>query len=498
LWYDYATNGGTWTVSQNPQSDFGAPQASLVGTTLLIMNVNYITGLWRINSRGLRYVFESVRAVQWFDNGKRGLAQETAEAVTDTVRVLPVNQDISDPVTGLGAIVQDALHAALAAGVSATALAPIANLDFAINSRSYSLGQNYDLTIDRLWMYTDGTPETRRTTVVLTDNSGDGYPDQPDLFYKVTSNKIQSVYLFWTNQVNPPYEEPLYTVVAYETDLLMNADATQAIGTIAFVLTSSVSYIFDQTFWVYNGSVFGWQQNTTSFRAARGRGPNVAARWVSASNSLLPYSSAISFEWMHYAPTDNRINPSQTSIIDVFVLTYAYDSAVRQWITNGASLVDEPPAPTELQLAVDFASLETYKMFSDEIIWRPVTYVYLFGASADPSLQAQFKVVRVANSAVSDGEIQSQIIAAINAFFAISLWDFGETFYFTELAAYVHQQLVGLISSFVIVPKTANAAFGDGFEISCNADQIFISTAQISDILMIQSNTPSNLRIHSL
>jgi hypothetical protein len=331
--------------------------------------------------------------------------------------------------------------------------------------------------------------------VLLTDSDADGYPDQPDLFYKVTSDQQQNVYLFWSNQTNPPYEQPLYTVIAYVNDLLMNADQTQAVGAIAFVLTSSVSYIFDETFYVYGGSQFGWQQDTTSFRAARGRGNNTAASWVVSNNALLPYSSDLSFEWMHNAPTDNRINPSQTNIIDVFVLTYAYDAAVRQWITNGALIVNEPTAPTELDLAVAFASMETYKMFSDEIIWRPVTYVYLFGASADPSVQATFNVVRATNTSVSNGEIQSQIIAAINAFFAISLWDFGETYYFSEMASYIHQQMVGLISSIVIVPKAANAAFGDCFEISCNADQIFISVAQISDINIIQSNTAANMRM---
>ena len=86
-------------------------------------------------------------------------------------------------------------------------------------------------------------------------------------------------------------------------------------------------------------------------------------------------------------------------------------------------------------------------------------------------------------------------MAAINNFFAISNWDFAETFYFTELAAYIHQQLVGLISSVVIVPVIANGAFGDIFEISCGIDEIFISVAQVSDIVLIPSNTAVNLRI---
>jgi hypothetical protein len=457
LWYDYATNGGKWLVLA-PQNDFGPREAALSGTTLLIMNVNYITGLWRINSRGLRYVFESLAAVQWYDNGNRALAQLTGQAVNDTVRVLRVNQD---------------LHT---------------------EAKGFALTRNYDLTIDRLWTYVDGTAEPRRTTVNLADSNGDGYPDQPDAYYKLISDSQQNTYLFWTNNANPPYDAPLYTVVAYETDTLRIADTSQPLRTIGFQVIATTSYVQNETFWVMTAT--GWTQDTISYRMQRGRGPNTAAVWVTANQgSLLPFADGMSFQWKHYAPSDHRINPASTNIIDIFVLTYAYDTAVRNWIVNGALLANAPAPPSELDLAIAFASLEDFKMFSDTIVWRPVRYKFLFGASADPSMQAQFKVIRLSNSSVSDGEIQSQILAAINRFFDVSRWDFGETFYGSELSAYIHQQLVGLISSVVIVPTAAGASFGDGYEYSCNADEIFISTAQVSDIVLIQSNTALNLRI---
>jgi hypothetical protein len=467
LWYDYSTNGGTWVV-QGAQNDFGTVEPALIQfgnlNLLLIMNVNYITGLWRINSRGLRYVFESLTAIQWYNDGTTALAQLTGEAQVDTVRILKVNQDLhADTVTQ--------------------------------QHHGFALGSNYDLTIDRLWSYADGTNEARRTTVNLADTDGDGYPDQPDLYYKVISDIPQNTYLFWSNQANPPYDQPLYTVRAYDTDILrLNDYPAPPIGTIGFQMLSSTSYVFNETFWVLTGT--GWQQDTTSFRAQRGRGPNIAAAWVTANQGvLMPYADAVSFQWKHYAPSNHRINPASTNIIDIFVLTYAYDSAVRQWISNGALLVDQPTPDNELSLSIAFSGLETFKMFSDTIVWRPVSYKYLFGASADPSVQAQFKVVRLLSSSVSDGEIQSKILAAINTFFDIAQWDFGETFYFTELAAYIHQQLVGLISSVVIVPLAANANFGDGFEISCQANEIFISCAQISDIIIITTNSAINLRI---
>ena len=458
LWYDFSNfnslNGPTWVV-QAPQNDFGAPEPALVGTQLLILNVNYISGVWRINSRGLRYVFESINAIEWFDNGQRGLAQLTGEAQPDLIRILQINRNLMDV-------------------------------------RGFALTQDYDLTIDRLWLYPDGTPEPRRTTVVFLDSNDDGMPDDPDTFYKIVPNVGINNYLFWSNVSNPPYDEPLYTVTVYDTQALLAAN-TPAVGTVGFVVTGT-SYLTDETFWLY--TLTGWQQDVTNdYRFELGRGPNVAASWVSLAGPSSASGDQLDFHWKHYAPSDHRLDPAGTNIHDLFVLTASYDTAVRQWIANGADLSSQPTPPTELDLRLAFAALETFKMFSDTLVWRPVRYRYLFGNGADDELRAQFKVVRLTNASVSDGEIQAQIITAINNYFVASFWDFGETFYYTELAAYIHTQLVGLIGSIVLVPLSSDGAFGDGFEVVCNVDEIFISTAQVSDIVLIPSNTAANLRI---
>ena len=532
LSYDYFNSGATigpvWVVGGS-RNDLGDPEPALSGTQLFMMNVNYISGVWRINGQGLRYVFESINDIEFFDNGTRGLAQLTGEAVRDTIRMMRINRNLND-VAG------------------------------------FALPIDYNVAIDRLWSYPDGTPEPRRTTVLLYDGNQDGYPDYPDTFYKVIAFGFQyqtstfiangsttlifvsttginvgqlvmgvginvgtlvtavtsattitvsiptiaiasgttviigdpdamGTYLFWSNADNPPYDEPLYTVIAYDTDTLLQA-ATPTVGTVGFQVTSTASYLGDETFWVYTAN--GWQQDLEGvYRMERGRGPNVAANWVTAAGIQIPGGTSLIFQWKHYAPSDHRIDPATTNLIDIFVLTFDYDTAVRLWIKNGAILADLPAPLTEFALRTTpgLVSLESLKMFSDQIVWRPVQYKFLFGRGADPELQAQFKVVRVTNAAVSDGEIQSQIIAAINTYFAVGNFDFGETFYYTEMAAYIHQQLAGLIGSIVLVPLASDAAFGDGFEVSCRADEIFISTAQVSDIVLIPSNTAVNLRI---
>lgn len=462
LWYDYSNNGssnGPVWVMNAAANDFGQAEPGLVGTQVQIMNVSYISAIWRISARGLRYVFESIKDVQWFDNGNRALAQATGEGDLDLVRVMRINRNLNDV-------------------------------------RGYAFTTDYFLTLDRLWLYPDGTEENRRSTVVLYDGNGDGYPDNPDTFYKIVSDVPQDNYLFWSNAVNPPYDVPFYSVVVYDSDILMLDDTSQALGTVGFQVTSSVSYLAAETFWVYGN--LGWQQDLNAvYRMERGRGPNVAASWVTVSGTIVPSGDQLAFQWKHYAESDHRIDPCTTNIIDIFVLTYAYDNAIRQWITNGAVLATIPQSPTELDLSIAFSALEQYKMFSDTIIWRPVSYKFLFGNGASAELQGQFKVVRLVNSAVSDGQIQSGVINAVNTFFAVSNWDFGETFYYTELAAYIHQQMVGLISSVVLVPTAADAAFGNNFEISCAPDEIFISTATVANVVVITSNTSVNLRINA-
>jgi hypothetical protein len=533
LWYDYWNSGssaGPVWVMQDPRNDFGSPIPALEGTQLLILTMNYVSGMmWRMNSRGLRMVFESINAIQWFDNGNRTLAQPTGEASRDTVRIMRINRNVNDQ-TG------------------------------------YGMPMDYNLAIDRLWLYPDGTAEPRRSTIVLYDIDQDGYPDQPDAYYKLTSFGFayqvtedvaqgtalltvastagiavkqivtgvgitagtvvteltdttitlsrpitadivsgqiitisdplrQDTYLFWSNADHPPYDQPLYTVKAYANEALREAD-TPEVGTVGFQI-GAASYLDEQTFWVQTAA--GWQQDVNGmYRVEFGRGPNVAASLVTEDDILRPHGDPIIFHWKHYAPSDHRIDPSPTNIIDIFVLTFEYDTLVRRWISNGAILTDMPPSPTELDLRLQFSERhEPVKMFSDQIVWRPVRYKFLFGHGADDTLQAKFKVVRLVNEVVSDGEIRTRIITAINTFFNVGNWDFGETFFYTELAAYIHQQLSGLIGSVVLVPLNSDAAFGDGFEVTCRSDEIFISTAQVSDIVLISSNTAVNLRIRT-
>jgi hypothetical protein len=175
------------------------------------------------------------------------------------------------------------------------------------------------------------------------------------------------------------------------------------------------------------------------------------------------------------------------------MLTSAYDREFRNWLISSTGA--KPLPPTSQSLEQNYAeSLESIKTISDEIIFQPVQYKVLFGAAAEPNLRASFKAVKNSAIPVSDNEIKTKILVAINEFFSIENWDFGQSFYFSELATYVMNKLTPMITNFVIVPNSNNK-FGTLLEINCLGNEIFISGANISDIQVITAITPSQINL---
>ena len=121
-------------------------------------------------------------------------------------------------------------------------------------------------------------------------------------------------------------------------------------------------------------------------------------------------------------------------------------------------------------------------------------YKVLFGSNAETNLQATFKVVKNPDQVVNDADIKSRVIEAINLFFALENWEFGDTFYFTELSTFVMNQLLPDVATFVIVPNAGAQTFGSLFEIRCENDEIFVSGARVSDVQIIDAITASNLK----
>jgi hypothetical protein len=90
--------------------------------------------------------------------------------------------------------------------------------------------------------------------------------------------------------------------------------------------------------------------------------------------------------------------------------------------------------------------------------------------------------------------VKVRVIQAVNEYFDLENWDFGDTFYFSELSTYVMTQLAPDIVTFVIVPDQASQSFGSLFEIKSESDEIFISGATVDDVEIIDAITASKLK----
>jgi hypothetical protein len=119
----------------------------------------------------------------------------------------------------------------------------------------------------------------------------------------------------------------------------------------------------------------------------------------------------------------------------------------------------------------------------------------LFGSKAAAALRATFKVIKNPNLTISDNEVKSQVIAAVNAYFDINNWDFGETFYFSELSAYLHTSLVPYVSSIVIVPSNTDSRFGTLYQINADPDEILVSAATVDNVQIIPAITAAQLNM---
>lgn len=195
----------------------------------------------------------------------------------------------------------------------------------------------------------------------------------------------------------------------------------------------------------------------------------------------------LSFRWRRISSSNYRIDPSISNVVDIFVLNQNYDTNYRKWISDDRLASTKPQPPSEADLEKQFAALDTKKAIGDSIVYRPAEYKIIFGELADIELQGKFNVIKVTGTSFTDNEIKSRLLDIVNEFFDIDNWDFGETFYFTELSAFIHQKMPAIISSVVIVPIQSNSAFGRLFQIVPESNELFIPDITLQDIDIVDS-----------
>ena len=392
---------------------------------------------YTVTTRQLQYVFESNSQVRfYFDSNKKVYDVTSNTVVGDKIKILSVN---TQPNT--------------------------------TSAFTYDLEWDIVSEINGI----DGYIDNKKIAVSFADSDSNGVVDNPQLFLDIvdpatlplTKYVVQEKYSISLGQ-----EDYQYMDNSNDTVLIKQNDS--AVG-------SLTQYVDGQYFYIVASNV------VKKLNLALGQlVPNLDYKVYIGRDNL-------KFQYTHSADYESRIDPGVSNIIDIYILTKNYDTQYRQWL-NGAT-VSEPLPPGSDELYNTIApSLNLIKSISDEIIYHPVSYRILFGATADTNLQAIFKITKNVNSVVSDNDIKARTITAINQFFSLDNWDFGDTFYFSELSTYIMTQLAPDVTNFIIVPRESGVYFGGLFEIKCPSNQLFINGATVNDIEIISGITSGNIK----
>lgn len=401
---------------------------------------------YTIKIRQLRYIFESDKEIEfYFDKSNKIYDTRNTKIVKDSITVLSINKLPGDNIN--------------------------------------SFNQDFKWDIVSEFIGVDGYFDGKKVLVTFADDNNNGIIDDPEIFSKIVNPTnvnfndryiIEEKYIISEGQEDYRYTNNIDSNMKQKVIILSSEDDMLSYSTYA------------------EGQHFYFIDTNTVKRL------NVAKTNLLVSLDYKVYlgRANLKFHYTHSADYDTRLDPGASNIIDIFVLTKSYDIAFRQWLSGARNDKPLPPSSNELHNILS-PSLNLIKPISDEMIFHPVNYKVLFGSSASIEVQASFKVIKTPGKVISDNDVKARVITAINQFFELENWDFGDTFYFTELSTYVMNRLSPDISNFVIVPRQSGLNFGSLFEIKSASDQLFINSATVDDIEIIPNITPSNIKSFS-
>jgi hypothetical protein len=398
---------------------------------------------YTITFRGLAYYFGSVLQTRFFFYGNQKIYDSrSGTTIKDFINVLAVNTkpDSSSPLPG--------------------------------DIYTTIIGQPVE---------SDGYVDDFQVLISYRDSDSDGVPDNPDFFDEIVAPTVNPNLKLVFLQQTVDFDN-LQRYLLVEPDVVNSDYPTyDSIELVKF------QYSPGQVFYAYSDQLF--YTLTVNTAGVRVLTQATEGEWIARTGR-----QALYFQYRHNSPLTNRIDPGTTNIIDLYVVTQSYYTAYQNWLTDTTGTVSEPDIPTIDELSTEYQGLNEYKMISDNIILNSVVFKPLFGPKAAKTLQATIKVIRAQNSTASNSEIQSSVLAAMNEYFSIDKWGFGDTFYFSELAAYLHRYLGTIISSVVLVPLDTQKYFGDMYEVRAEPSEIFVNGATIDNIVVIDALTSTNLR----
>ena len=338
------------------------------------------------------------------------------------------------------------------------------------------LKQDVPFEISDTIKFDDGYESTNEIKLSFRDADDDGVVDNPESFENIVGLDQDLNFLFFLSS-NDVYGTEIKTLLDNSNDLILIRQKEAGI-----TFNDTVTYPDQQLIYFYDSA------------------ENIVKRVNRTTNTLdivNEYSAVVGrrnlkFQYTHNASVDRRIDPSTSNIIDIYLLVRSYDESYRIYLAGGTAT--EPVAPTSDALRTTFGTaLSSIKSISDDIIYHPVKYKVLFGAKADSKLQAVFKIVKNQNRSINDNDLKVRVITAINSFFDINNWDFGDRFYMGELTTYILNTVSPDLANIVIVPKQSNQSFGSLFEIQSRSDEILISAATVDDIEIVSAITASEI-----
>jgi len=361
-----------------------------------------------------------------------------------------------------------------------------------VNSRpdnSTPMGSDNVLTIIDQPVLSDGLVDDFQVVVSFDRTGGDLAPVNPDFFDEIVAPGVDATQKLVFFQATVDFDN-LQRYLLIEAGIV-NSDY----ATLADIQAVQTQYVIGQVFYAYNPN------NAATIDYSAGTFYILGVDSLNNPTLTVTYDyiarigrQDLYFQYRHNSPLTSRIDPGSTNIIDVYVVTNAYYTAYTNWLQDTTGTVVEPETPTINELNTAYQGLQNYKMLSDNMILNSVDFQPLFGQKADPALRATIKVIRASGSTASISTIKNLVVSNMNAYFNLDTWNFGDTFYFSELAAYIHQNIADVVSSIVLVPLDPQKSFGDLYEIRSAPNQIFVNGATVNDIEVITALTSTNLQ----
>ena len=297
---------------------------------------------------------------------------------------------------------------------------------------SKPVGVDNILTIIDQPVLSDGLVDDFQVIVSFADAAGGSIPVNPDFFNDLVAPSVNPTQKYVFFQATVDFDN-LQRYLLIEAGVV-NSDYP----TLAAIQAVQTQYVIGQVFYAYS------EQSFYVLGVDTLGNPTLT---ISYDYQAKVGRQDLYFQYRHNSPLTNRIDPGSTNIIDVYIVTNAYYTSYINWLQDTTGTVTEPTAPTLNDLTTSYQGLQNYKMISDNMILNSVDFQPLFGQKAAPALRATIKVIRAANSTASVSAIKNLVVANMNAYFDIANWNFGDTFYFSELSAYIHQNIGNVVSS---------------------------------------------------